>query len=198
MVICIQMVPFAVFMHFAFGIQPYRVLKDQDIEMIPEADDKGRPIPRSYQGGRFGQHAWAAYLNPLEFWREVRSMKHTLSIHKVRHQKPIYQADIDAEKESKKSAELAQDSTVLGTEQIAAPERAASTDSNGSSDHQMPYANSHYQQSQPFIPQAEFPLGPAQPALPASQNESHYEQHSYSQVSTYGQPDYDGRYDGRS
>lgn len=85
MIICVQLVPFAFFIHYAYSTKPYLVQEklgfthhvgnSQEYLSVPPPESlNSRPGPRSYQGGPLGLHAWAAYLNPLEIWSEVRDL----------------------------------------------------------------------------------------------------------------------------
>ncbi|KAJ5759507.1 hypothetical protein N7520_006663 [Penicillium odoratum] len=111
MVICVQMVPFAFFMRYAFSTKVYRVkLSPSDSEQkLAEINEHGRPVPRSYQGGSYGIYAWLAYYNPTEYMREVRSMYRTLHHVHVRNQKPIYKEDVEdnSEQEQRLSSQTA-------------------------------------------------------------------------------------------
>ncbi|KAJ5646963.1 hypothetical protein N7490_003335 [Penicillium lividum] len=111
MVICVQMVPFAFFMRYAFSTKVYRVkLSPSDSEQkLAEVNEHGRPVPRSYQGGPYGIYAWLAYYNPTEYMREVRSMYRTLNHVHVRNQKPIYkeEAEENSEQEQRLNSQTA-------------------------------------------------------------------------------------------
>lgn len=175
MIICVQMVPFAIFIHFAFSTKPYIIQKSsgESIEMLPEADEKGRPVPRAYQGGPGGLYAWAAYMNPLEYASEIRSMYRTLHHIHVRKQKPIYKSDLEAEKledSDKPDDDTDEDRTSLGYEQTPNDMTHHGRDDT--------YNQAQIEQSQPLMPHTQYPAQTHQTYDP-SQNiqnpaEAHY------------------------
>lgn len=82
MVICVQMVPISFFMLYAYQTKPYeiasspRTLRPQEYQAIDSDGDQETLMTgfqKRYQGGRLGLHAWAAYLNPLALFRDVKS-----------------------------------------------------------------------------------------------------------------------------
>jgi len=80
MIICIQMVPFAVFFHYAYSTKPYRVngrnarLENAQQYRAVEETEVGRTYKlRQYQGGPLGIYAWLAFFNVLKFFRKITS-----------------------------------------------------------------------------------------------------------------------------
>lgn len=82
MVICVQMVPLSFLVLYAYRVEPYkisnsaRILRPQEYQAVDsDGDDETLVggVPKRYQGGRWGLHAWAVYLNPLELFRDVKS-----------------------------------------------------------------------------------------------------------------------------
>lgn len=80
MIICIQMVPFAFFFHYAYSTKPYHILStthvaesQQYLAVYPTATDSAIVCKKQYQGGPFGLYAWCAFANPLEILREIKS-----------------------------------------------------------------------------------------------------------------------------
>jgi hypothetical protein len=80
MIICIQMVPFAVFFHYAYSTKPYRMngrnprLENSQQYLAVEETEAGRTHKsRQYQGGPLGIYAWLAFFNVFEFFREITS-----------------------------------------------------------------------------------------------------------------------------
>ncbi|KAJ5720452.1 uncharacterized protein N7483_008386 [Penicillium malachiteum] len=195
MVICVQMVPFAIFMHFSFNKKPYIVKQSgQNFEMVPEADEKGRPIPRSYQGGPGGLHAWLAYMNPMEYYAEMKSMYRTLHHVHVRNQKPIYEADLKTEASSNTSAPVVNSELEQHTE-YPSPEPYEPIQSQQTHyAHPAPYEQAQFEQSQPLINQAEYPTQPAQthyPAQAAEQAHQYYQAGMQQTHSSYSTQPYD-------
>ncbi|KAJ5093725.1 hypothetical protein N7456_009586 [Penicillium angulare] len=195
MIICIQMVPFAIFIHFAFSVKPYLIKKPSgdSIEMLPEADENGRPVPRSYQGGTWGSHAWAAYLNPLELAMEVRSMYRTLHQIKVRKQPKIYKSDLEAEKLTgpDKLDEDAQERRPDSPDSIGYEQTPHDMTHHGRND---PYQQA-LEQSEPLMPQTAYPAQTHQTAEFYDTNQStEYSAHpvpAVSAPSSYGTQLYD-------
>lgn len=80
MIICIQMVPFAFFFHYAYSTEHYRVNgsnarpgNSQEYFAV-EKTEAGRTYKlRQYQGGPLSIYAWLAFFNVLEFFREITS-----------------------------------------------------------------------------------------------------------------------------
>jgi hypothetical protein len=80
MIICIQMVPFAVFFHYAYSTKPYRMngrnprLENSQQYLAVEETEAGRTHKsRQYQGGPLGIYAWLAFFNVFKFFREITS-----------------------------------------------------------------------------------------------------------------------------
>ncbi|KAJ5168555.1 uncharacterized protein N7482_004149 [Penicillium canariense] len=80
MIICIQMVPFAFFFHYAYTTTPYRVSNSrarsgtsQGYSAVDEAEAARTYKVRQYQGGPLGLYAWLAFFNVFEFVREITS-----------------------------------------------------------------------------------------------------------------------------
>ncbi|KAJ5645196.1 hypothetical protein N7507_011207 [Penicillium longicatenatum] len=149
MVICVQMVPFAIFMRYAFSTDVYRVKKSGDSEeKLTEVNEHGRPVPRCYQGGPFGFHAWLAYYNPMEFVHELQSMYRTLHHVHVRNQKRIYKEEVEGESELNSV-----DQSSSGLELVA------NRQSPGQSDygHNEPFEQVQLAQSEPLINQVQYP-----------------------------------------
>ncbi|KAJ5273008.1 hypothetical protein N7478_008133 [Penicillium angulare] len=81
MVICIQMVPISFFILYAYPKKPYEipykphVLRPQAYHPLGDGDEETlmNNTQKTYQGGRWGLHAWAVYLNPIDIFQEVLS-----------------------------------------------------------------------------------------------------------------------------
>lgn len=82
MVICVQMVPLSFLVLYAYRTKPYeisnsaRTLRPQEYQVAESDGDEETLMSgfqRRYQGGHWGLHAWAVYLNPLELFRDVKS-----------------------------------------------------------------------------------------------------------------------------
>lgn len=79
MIICIQMVPLCFFVCYAYRTKPYeisnapRTLRPQQYQAIDSDDDETliKGYAKRYQGGRYGWHAWAVYLNPLDLFQDA-------------------------------------------------------------------------------------------------------------------------------
>ncbi|RAL13081.1 OSTA/TMEM184 family protein, partial [Aspergillus homomorphus CBS 101889] len=72
MVVCIQMVPFALFFHYAYSIRPYVIRKT-----LPTVQPSLNPAYAAvtelrYQGGPLGVRAWLGLLDPREILSAVR------------------------------------------------------------------------------------------------------------------------------
>jgi len=75
MISCIQMLPFAFLFHYAYPIGPYRLpAYDGKYMAVPPEGRVEKPTYSHYQGGPWGMSAWALFLNPLEFSRDIASM----------------------------------------------------------------------------------------------------------------------------
>ncbi|OKL59335.1 hypothetical protein UA08_05391 [Talaromyces atroroseus] len=101
MIICVQMVPFSFLIRWAYSTKEYKLnsnsnnyklandsleMQDEYGELITEANRQNRTFQGSYQGGRFGIQAWAAYLNPLEMVQDSIHMGKLLRTVHVRKQ----------------------------------------------------------------------------------------------------------------
>lgn len=104
MIICVQMVPFALLIRWAYSTKAYRLtknasrsisLKDEDSETgdsneLLSAHAMGRKNWQrqgmTYQGGRWGINAWAAYINPLELIGDGMAMYKLLRDVRIRKQ----------------------------------------------------------------------------------------------------------------
>ncbi|OJJ83531.1 OSTA/TMEM184 family protein [Aspergillus glaucus CBS 516.65] len=82
MVICVQMVPLSFLVLYAYRTKPYeisnsaRTLRPQEYQVVESNGDEETLMSgfqKRYQGGHWGLHAWAVYLNPLELFRDVKS-----------------------------------------------------------------------------------------------------------------------------
>lgn len=76
MVICIQMVPFAVFFPFAYNVGPYIISRR---DRISDATNQHRANGRAeatgvhyYQGGFLGMRAFIQIFNPMEILRAIK------------------------------------------------------------------------------------------------------------------------------
>lgn len=65
MIICVEMVPFALFFHYAYSVHPYI------IHSIPQSEAGETGGPRSYQGGYLGYRAWLGALNPMQMLQAI-------------------------------------------------------------------------------------------------------------------------------
>lgn len=71
LIICLQVVPFALLFYYAYSIKPYTTL---DPHYFAVADsESGIPRVKHYQGGPMGVSAWLALFNPMEFFRDIIS-----------------------------------------------------------------------------------------------------------------------------
>jgi len=78
LIVCLEMVPFALFFHYAYSYRPYVIRHDVGAE-----SGEGLTYVQSYQGGPLGVRAWLAALSPKELlhaiafafknWEETRS-----------------------------------------------------------------------------------------------------------------------------
>lgn len=79
MIICLQMVPFAFFFHYAYSVKPYKASStttratDSRQYLAVVDSEAGKSYGKGYQGGPFGIYAWLALWNPVEFFREIKS-----------------------------------------------------------------------------------------------------------------------------
>jgi hypothetical protein len=74
LIICLQLVPIACLFHYAYGIGPY-LLPRQDFTDSHDYDtisENGSRLPQHYQGGPLGIWAWLMMCNPLEVVRDIR------------------------------------------------------------------------------------------------------------------------------
>ncbi|CAI7597162.1 unnamed protein product [Penicillium pancosmium] len=85
MIICIQMVPFAFFFHYAYSTKPYQILSATHLagsQQCPAVDiatgENGTIYQKGYEGGAVGVYAWCAFVNPLEILQEIKSTWHML------------------------------------------------------------------------------------------------------------------------
>lgn len=90
MIICIQMVPFALFFNYAYSTKPYRMSSSarngnsQEYLAVEENEAIRNYKSRQYQGGPLGAYAWLAFLNAVEFFREITSTYHMFQEGQVR------------------------------------------------------------------------------------------------------------------
>lgn len=79
MLICVQMVPLALLMRWAYPAKDYKLDKFPGGNFAGVNGEAGysRVLhqDRAYQGGRFGYRAWLAYLNPLKIWKDGMAMR---------------------------------------------------------------------------------------------------------------------------
>jgi len=68
MIICLEMVPFSVFFHYAYSVRPY-VFSRMPVSATDHPYD--RPQDMTYQGGFLGVRAWIAMLNPSEIIKAI-------------------------------------------------------------------------------------------------------------------------------
>lgn len=164
MVICVQMVPFAIFIRYAFSTKVYRVnaAPSDAEEKLTEVNEHGRPVPRSYQGGPFGIYAWLAYYNPMEYIREVQSMYRTLHHVHVRNQKRIYKEDVEGESVQTSVEESQSESELVALRQNQSGQSGY--------EHNEPFEQVQLAQSQPLMHQVQYPA------------QSHYVQDGYENV----------------
>ncbi|KAJ5899346.1 hypothetical protein N7495_004090 [Penicillium taxi] len=80
MIICIQMVPFAFFFHYAYGTGHYIITgssapfqMSQQYIAVDSNVESGEDHQRRYQGGPLGIYAWIALINPVNFFSEIKS-----------------------------------------------------------------------------------------------------------------------------
>lgn len=72
MVICIQMVPFALFFHYAYSVRPYVIRRT-----LPTLEASSNPAYEAvtelrYRGGPLGVRAWVAMLDVREIAGAIR------------------------------------------------------------------------------------------------------------------------------
>ncbi|KAJ5928379.1 hypothetical protein N7466_007335 [Penicillium verhagenii] len=155
MVICVQMVPFAFFIRYAFNTKVYRVQHSpSDPEQkYAQINEQGRPVPRAYQGGPFGVYAWLAYFNPMEYIREVQSMYRTLHHVHVRHHKRIYKEEV----EGNATSEDSESEQLVGVNQQQA---LSAQTSHEMSVHNESFEQVRLSQAQPLMPEVQYPAQP--------------------------------------
>lgn len=103
LITCVQMVPFAFFIRYAFSVKPYKLnnkMLNGDFEMGDSDKLLNGPLgknrlgrklqQRSYQGGPGGIYAWFAYLNPLEMIQDGIGMYKLLQEVRIRKQTVEY------------------------------------------------------------------------------------------------------------
>lgn len=78
MIICLQVVPFAAFLHYAYSVKPYKIpsVTHADVSqqyLAVDDNETGSPYVKGYQGGPLGIHAWLALWNPMELFRDIKS-----------------------------------------------------------------------------------------------------------------------------
>jgi hypothetical protein len=108
LIICVQMVPFAFFIRYAFSAKPYKLNKKMlnedsemgDLDKLLSGPLRGNRLgrkfqQRSYQGGPGGISAWLAYLNPFEILQDGIGMYKLLQ--EVRIRKQTVEACLDPE-----------------------------------------------------------------------------------------------------
>lgn len=82
MLICVQMVPLALLMRWAYPAKEYKLDGPFNPKFANVSGETGysRVLnrDRSYQGGRFGYRAWLSYLNPLKIWKDGMAMRKLL------------------------------------------------------------------------------------------------------------------------
>ncbi|KAJ6096429.1 hypothetical protein N7486_007175 [Penicillium sp. IBT 16267x] len=151
MVICVQMVPFAIFMRHAFSTKAYRIKTSpsDSEEKLAEVNGHGRLVPRSYQGGPFGIHAWLAYYNPVEPFQEVKSMYRTLNHIHVRKQKRICKEEVEGESEQASVEESQSEPEQTG--------RLQNPSGQSGYGHYEPFEQVQLAQSEPLINQVQYP-----------------------------------------
>ncbi|PWY92324.1 DUF300-domain-containing protein [Aspergillus heteromorphus CBS 117.55] len=74
MIICIQMVPLALFFHYAYSVSPYSNspgLLRKRYEPVDGGDTEIK-FPVKYQGGILGVNAWLMFFNPVDLVREFQ------------------------------------------------------------------------------------------------------------------------------
>ncbi|KAJ5173351.1 hypothetical protein N7492_005944 [Penicillium capsulatum] len=80
LIICIQMIPFAFFFHYAYSAKPYHiplmtkvVESGQYLNVDPTDCEHAVVNKKRYLGGPGGLYAWCALLNPVTHFREFMS-----------------------------------------------------------------------------------------------------------------------------
>lgn len=80
MIICLQIVLFAFFFHYAYSTKPYQIRtrfsapgSQESLVVDPALAEDGSVYRTRYQGGPLGLYAWCALVNPLETFREGKS-----------------------------------------------------------------------------------------------------------------------------
>ncbi|KAJ5688771.1 hypothetical protein N7462_003163 [Penicillium macrosclerotiorum] len=76
MIICLQMVPFSFFFHWAYSTRPYELTNNSGSReyLAVEETQSGRIYKTNrYQGGFLGLYAWFALFNPVELFREIKA-----------------------------------------------------------------------------------------------------------------------------
>ncbi|KAJ5636861.1 uncharacterized protein N7484_010174 [Penicillium longicatenatum] len=80
LVICLHMVPFSIFFHYAYNVGPYKLTNGIQVSdpSLQESAAGGyqKPtqgsIPRGYEGGPLGVRAWIGLFNPMEIIRAIK------------------------------------------------------------------------------------------------------------------------------
>lgn len=82
MLICVQMVPLALLMRWAYPAKEYKLDSVFNRKFANVSGETGysRVLhqDRAYQGGRFGYRVWLSYLNPLKIWKDGMAMRKLL------------------------------------------------------------------------------------------------------------------------
>jgi Organic solute transporter Ostalpha len=98
MIICVQMVPFSFLIRWAYSTKDYKLKSTGKLaNESSEAGESGQLMSEtnrqhsknfqtSYQGGRFGLHAWATYLNPFDMAQDSMNLSKLLRPVHVRKQ----------------------------------------------------------------------------------------------------------------
>ncbi|KAJ5654692.1 hypothetical protein N7490_001695 [Penicillium lividum] len=80
LVVCLQMVPFSIFFHYAYNVGPYK-LRNQNSSYHPTVQEAAQEfhgkadqlaIPLHYEGGPLGVRAWIGLFNPMEICRAIK------------------------------------------------------------------------------------------------------------------------------
>ncbi|KAJ5526559.1 hypothetical protein N7513_010718 [Penicillium frequentans] len=80
LVICLQMVPFSIFFHYAYNVEPYKLTHGSQC-YDPKVQESGAgnyqtpsevSISHGYEGGPLGVRAWIGLFNPMEILRAIK------------------------------------------------------------------------------------------------------------------------------
>lgn len=102
MLICVQMVPLAFLMHWAYSAKEYKLESLYGSNFANSSNASYSRVlqqNRAYQGGRFGIRGWMAYLNPWKIWKDGMEMRQLLTEVHIRGQTREYWGESSEDQE---------------------------------------------------------------------------------------------------